>query len=164
MVQYWLSPHVLFFFFLRYLFIWLHWVLVEALWVFNVCCSMWTLSWGMWDLVSWPGMEPGHPALGMWSPSHWNMREGPPTMFFGKLLNPSEPLECHQRNENNNRTFLWLCVCVCIQQLTAALSPLPGMHSFNKYLFIKITGLPRWHNGKEPTFQCRRCKRRRFGP
>ena len=68
----------------------------------------------MWNLVSWPGMEPGHPALGVWSPSHWNMREGPPTMFFGKLLNPSEPLECHQRNENNNRTFLWLCMCMCV--------------------------------------------------
>ena len=87
----------------------------------------------------------------------------PSTMFFGKLLNSSEPLECHQRNENNNRTFLSLymcacmcacvrvcvCVCVCIKQLTAAVSPLPSMHSFNKYLFIKITGLPRWHDDKE---------------
>ena len=38
---------------------------------------MWTLSWGMWDLVSWPGMEPGPPGLRRWSLSHWATREVP---------------------------------------------------------------------------------------
>ena len=54
--------------------------------------------------------------------------------------------------------FVCVCVCVCMQQLTAAPSPLPGMHSLNKCLLIKIIGLPRWHTGEEPTFPCRRCK------
>ena len=40
-------------------------------------CSMQTLSCGMWDLVSWPGIEPGFPALEAWSLSHWTTSEVP---------------------------------------------------------------------------------------
>ena len=32
---------------------------------------------GMWDLVPWPGMQPGSPALEAWSLSHWTTREVP---------------------------------------------------------------------------------------
>ena len=32
----------------------------------GLCCSMQTLSWGMWDLITRPGIEPGPPALGAW--------------------------------------------------------------------------------------------------
>ena len=49
-------------------FIWLHWVLVVALRIFS--CSM-------WDLAPWPGIEPGTPALGAWSLSHWTTRAVP---------------------------------------------------------------------------------------
>ena len=38
-------------------------------------CGMWTLSWGMWDLVPWPGTEPGPPELGVRSLSLWTTRE-----------------------------------------------------------------------------------------
>ena len=37
------------------------------------------LSCSMWDLVSRPGIEPGPPALGMWSFSYWITREVPRT-------------------------------------------------------------------------------------
>ena len=68
-----------------YLFIWLHHVLAVALEFFSLffsfifiylaalglsccmqdlCCNMQTLSCGVWDLVPWPGIEPGPPALG----------------------------------------------------------------------------------------------------
>ena len=40
-------------------------------------CGMRTLSCGMWDLVPWPEIEPGPPALGAWSLSHWTTREVP---------------------------------------------------------------------------------------
>ena len=47
------------------------------------------LSWGMWDLVPWPGIEPGPLALEAWSLSHWTIREvqlpgphGPPARFL----------------------------------------------------------------------------------
>ena len=47
------------------------------------------LSWGMWDLVPWPEIEPGPLALEAWSLSHWTIREvqlpgpqGPPTRFL----------------------------------------------------------------------------------
>ena len=40
-------------------------------------CGMWTLSWGMWGLVPWPGIEPGTLALGLWSLRHWTPREVP---------------------------------------------------------------------------------------
>ena len=33
---------------------------------------MWTLSCRMWDLVPWPGIEPGLSALGARSLSHWS--------------------------------------------------------------------------------------------
>ena len=39
--------------------------------------GMQSLSCGMWDLVSWPGIETGSPALGVRSLSHWTTREVP---------------------------------------------------------------------------------------
>ena len=36
-----------------------------------------TFSCGIWDLVLWPGMEPGPPALGVLSLSHWTTRKDP---------------------------------------------------------------------------------------
>ena len=45
--------------------------------VLGLCCSMWTLSWGMWDLVPWPVVEPGSPALEAQSLSHWTTKEVP---------------------------------------------------------------------------------------
>ena len=35
------------------------------------------LRCSMWDLVPWPGIEPGLPALGVQSLSHWTTREVP---------------------------------------------------------------------------------------
>ena len=32
-------------------------------------------SYGPCDLVPRPGIEPGAPTLGVWSPSHWTTRE-----------------------------------------------------------------------------------------
>ena len=40
-------------------------------------CDMQTLISSMWDLVPWPGIEPGPAALGAWSVSHWTTREVP---------------------------------------------------------------------------------------
>ena len=50
-------------------------------------CSIWTLSCSRWDLVPWPGINPGPPALGMWSFSLRTIREVPlspflPVFFF----------------------------------------------------------------------------------
>ena len=44
-----------------------------------VACEflLWTLICGLWDLVPWSGIEPGPPALGAWSLSHWPTREVP---------------------------------------------------------------------------------------
>ena len=36
----------------------------------------------MWDLVPQPGIEPGPPALGVWSLTHWTTRE----VSWGPLL------------------------------------------------------------------------------
>ena len=52
-----------------YLFIWLFQVLIVACRIFS--CPIRTLSFGLWNLVSWPGIEPGPPTLGAWSLSHW---------------------------------------------------------------------------------------------
>ena len=34
-----------------------------------------SLSCSIWNLVPWPGIEPGAPALRVWSLSHWTTRE-----------------------------------------------------------------------------------------
>ena len=57
---------ILFFFFFFLTFIWLHQVLVVALRIF---------SGGMWDIVSWPGIEPRSPTLGAQSLNHWTTKE-----------------------------------------------------------------------------------------
>ena len=66
---------VLFFFFLHLfvcLFVWLYHILVVTCRIFNLHCSM-------CDLVPWAGIEPGPPALGVWSLSHWPPGKSPGT-------------------------------------------------------------------------------------
>ena len=46
---------------------------------------MQTLSCGLRDLVPWPGIEPGPPALGAKSLSHWTTREVPIHTFVKKI-------------------------------------------------------------------------------
>ena len=67
------------------LFVWLHWVFVVALGVFDLHCymrvlsffsyGMLTLSCGMWDLVPWPGIECRPLALGAQSLCHGTTRD-----------------------------------------------------------------------------------------
>ena len=57
-----------------YLFIWLLPSLVAACKIFYLSFGMQTLSWGLWDLVPWPRIEPRPFALGARSPSHWTTR------------------------------------------------------------------------------------------
>ena len=52
-------------------------------------CGMRRLEHGIRDLVLWPGIKPGPPALGTQSPSHWATREfhpPPPFFFLWKLF------------------------------------------------------------------------------
>ena len=58
------------------LFIWPCQILVVACRIFR--CGMSTLSWSMWDLVPWPGMEP---TLEAWNSSHWTTREVLPSVL-----------------------------------------------------------------------------------
>ena len=44
---------------------------------FKIYLAAPALSFGLLDLVPWPGMEPGPPALGAWSLRHWTTREVP---------------------------------------------------------------------------------------
>ena len=55
--------------------------------VLVVACgiSIFTVACDMWDLVPYPGLEPGAPALGAQSFSHWTPREAP------QLLNQVVP-------------------------------------------------------------------------
>ena len=74
------------FFLNKYLFIWLHWVLIAACRIFS--CRM----RDMWDLVPWSGIEPGSPTLGVQSLGHWTTREVPLLHFLltftAKLVHP----------------------------------------------------------------------------
>ena len=56
-------------------------LLVAARGVFVATCGI--FSCGIWDLVPWPGIEPGPPALRTWSLIHCTTREVPlATMFW----------------------------------------------------------------------------------
>jgi len=75
-------PILLFLYFI-YLCIWLHWVLVVVRGIFffffklrhirSLTSSMWTLSFSLWDLVPWSGIEPGPPALRAQTLRHWKV-------------------------------------------------------------------------------------------
>ena len=64
-----------FFLMFIYLFIWLHQVFIEAHWIFIMACGL--FSCGIWDLILWPGIEPGPLALGAQRLSHWTTGEVP---------------------------------------------------------------------------------------
>ena len=65
--------------------IWLHWVLVSAHRIFFF------FNCGMWNLVAWPGIEPGVPALRAQSLSHWMTREVPLSTVNGPWWSISFP-------------------------------------------------------------------------
>ena len=46
-------------------------------WIYFIYLEVPGLSCGIWDLVPWPGIEPGFPALVVWRLSHWTTREIP---------------------------------------------------------------------------------------
>ena len=45
-----------------------------------------SFSCGRWDLIPWPGIEPGPPALGAQSLSHWTTREVPSTGLLNLFI------------------------------------------------------------------------------
>ena len=61
----------------RQSFLWEHTLALLLCRVFVAAHRTLDLSWGMWDLVFWPGMEPGPPALGVQRLSCWTTREIP---------------------------------------------------------------------------------------
>ena len=103
------------FFFFFQLFIWLHQILVAACGIFSCI---------MWNLVSWPGLKPGPPALGVWNLSHWTTRE----VSVGELLDDEwiyrdfmGSTQRYQLPAPNNfesgllfRTCVCVCLCVCV--------------------------------------------------
>ena len=52
-------------------------------WSFFSVAAFRIFSCAMWDLVPWPGIKAGPPALGAWSLSHWTTREVPEFFVFG---------------------------------------------------------------------------------
>ena len=85
----------------KYIFIWLHWVLVAA-------CG---------DIVPWPRIKPGPPALGMCSLNHWTTREVPRDHFW---LVDAPALRIMYANGNNlglkemKVTEIWVHMCAHI--------------------------------------------------
>ena len=65
-----------------------------------ISCCMWTLSCNMWDLVPWPGIKLGPPALGVWSLSPWTIREFPSQL----LMSPMYMLRCFSHVDHDK---LW---------------------------------------------------------
>ena len=137
-----------------YLFVWPHLVLV-------VVCRFFNLRWGIRDLVPWPGIEPGPPALGTQSLSHWTTREVPRSLrifgagklfFFGK----GYPFECKWAMKRKSMTDLKIisqtCIhhwweCMCKEQVLIPLNHIEFMHKWTYEWLVhkqKHTGTVTW--------------------
>ena len=55
---------------------------VPFLFFFNIYLAVLGLSCRLWDLVSWPGIQPVSPPLGGQSLSHWAIREVPISIYL----------------------------------------------------------------------------------
>ena len=62
-----------------------NYLFIQLCWVLLVACRIFDLHCGMWDLVPWPGIEPGPPALGMQS-QPLDPQESPSSCHFNILL------------------------------------------------------------------------------
>ena len=78
----------------------------KTLFFFNIYFYLFILlhqvfSCGTWELVPWPGIEPGPPALGAWSQGHWT------TGKFWKLYfdNNSTKLQTSVKSFNVSQCF-----------------------------------------------------------
>ena len=67
-----------------FIYLWLCWVLVAACGLLAAVCKL-LVTARMRDLVPRPGIEPGPPALGVQSLTHWTIREVP--CMFSKVHN-----------------------------------------------------------------------------
>ena len=102
---------ILFFFFLKFVCLfWLHWVLVVALGILDLCCHT-------WDLVSWPGIEPRPSTLGARGLSYWTAREVPSIMFLTARWEPrvehSPPHLTSERCLELTRVTISTAACAC---------------------------------------------------
>ena len=66
---------------------------------------MQTLSRSMWDLVPWPGIKPGPPALGPQSLSHWTTREVSLIWLYS-----SSYLQYPPRCQTHSRLSIYFCL------------------------------------------------------
>ena len=103
-----------------------------------------TFSCGRWALVPWPGIEPGHCALG----EYRVLVTGPPGKSQSFFL-WSFPY---------SYTQLFAPACVTSYILKFPIWPwfLPNC--------VLERGLPKWLSGQESVHQCRRLKRHGFNP
>ena len=103
------------------------------------------LSSSMWDLVSWPGIEPGFPALGAWNLSHWTTREVPKRKLFyfekttlmgKKFLNLlGSPINTRPPGMSHSE-----CWCLNIHKETQGCLPIdPSLYPFNIMLLLYAT-------------------------
>ena len=54
-------------------------------------CVMQILSWGMWDLVPWPGIKPRFPVMGVRSFSYWTTRKSQTHVSYVTCIGRGKP-------------------------------------------------------------------------
>ena len=105
---------------------------LEACGIFS--CGMWTLSFRV--LISWPGMEPGPPALRRWCLSQRTTREVPDHTIFNLLLiiGKKFPTKADRRRFLRSKASRFRAVCLwkaCIKHLTSAFGCSPFFWVYN---------------------------------
>ena len=134
-------------------------------------CSIQTLSCSLWDLVSWPGIEPGPPALGAQSLSYWTFREVSLYFFHSSVKwNYNYTTNCGTAVKiKENDMWVWCsrhgrrlinasCFYYCLHHLMLLQDYLPGSlpHRPNHSSFLAISPQPCWATCsglKFPNFQ-----------
>ena len=104
------------------------------------------LSCSMWDLVPWPGIEPGSLLLGMWSLSHWSTREVPDTFKKGLTCTLVQRWRGSGRGGIPSRGYLEMCMRAFF--ITAASSVHGGagggLLTFSAWSSVMPSILVRW--------------------
>ena len=127
------------------MFIWLHPVLVVAHEIFVASCRIFPVapglsSCGMWNIVSWPGIEPRPPTLGAWSLSHWTTREVPGCTAWYFLPSPPAVLKGFRKFSFKNLLDLHRSQQTCyfpnfIRRIIKYWSSLTAENAFHKHWF-----------------------------
>ena len=109
------------------------WNFSSLIFIFCIYLTALGLSCHIWDLVPWPGIEPGPPALGTWKLNHW-------ILLYG------------ERMSQNIKASIWLTLKVAISSWQQYGCLHPEARQWRKALGCSLHDSWTWHTREQSTF------------